>query len=151
MAIISDVFLPPRIKQGGNWVEKQTDGAIVNAYKATRFGSQPPVFNTAAPGTPDAGPVTCSFLSGSPGAFYISVPTVEDYWLGFTVGSVTYWKLYQPPGTGPTGPQGPQGSQGAQGGIGFQGSQGAQGTQGVQGPQGFQGAGDPTEAFFLGG
>lgn len=72
-----------------------TNGAIVYAYKASRFSSEP-ALNGSPPGVygADAGPVTTGTNFGGPGAFVISVPTNEAYYLSFAYNSQTTWKLY---------------------------------------------------------
>lgn len=86
--IISDYF---------NAGSQSPAGAIVSAYLATRFGS-PPAQNASPPGSADAGPVTVPTYGG-PGAFEITVPTVDNYYVGITFSGNTYWKYY-PAGSG---------------------------------------------------
>ena len=81
---IADVFLVNG--QGYN-------GALVSAYKASRFGS-PPIQNQSPSGAPDAGPVTTSTTFGSPGAFQIVLPTNEDYYYVVQYGAQYLWKLH---------------------------------------------------------
>ena len=69
------------------------DAATVQAYKASRFGT-PPTNGTAPPGSPDAGPVTTGPSYGSTGAWQLTVPTDEDYWIALTVSASTSWRFY---------------------------------------------------------
>src|ERR1039458_6911130 len=68
-----------------------TDGAIVYAYKASRFAS-PPAVDTTLLASPDAGPVTTGVSFGGPGAVQIAVPTNEDYYLAFSYNGHIYWQ-----------------------------------------------------------
>ena len=69
------------------------DGATVQAFKASRFGT-PPSNGTAPPGGPDAGPTTTGPSYGSTGAWQLTVPTDEDYWVALTVNAATSWRFY---------------------------------------------------------
>src|ERR1700746_2623436 len=67
-----------------------TNGITVNAYKASRFGS-PPALNAAAPtGSADATAVTGTSF-GATGAWRMTVPTDEDYYVSATYLNVTGW------------------------------------------------------------
>src|ERR1039458_6470904 len=68
-----------------------TDGAIVYAYKASRFAS-PPAVDTTLLASPDAGPVTTGVSFGGPGAVQIAVPTNEDFYLAFSYNGHIYWQ-----------------------------------------------------------
>ena len=69
------------------------NGASVSAWKASSFVGVP-AENSAPPGAADAGPVTSGPLWGAEGAFQITVPTSEDYYVGVTIGGVVGWKFY---------------------------------------------------------
>lgn len=70
------------------------NGAVVNAYKASRFGSVPNE-NAAPPGGgADSGPVTCGPSFGSEGSFQITVPTQEAYYVSATYNNFTSWQFY---------------------------------------------------------
>jgi hypothetical protein len=134
-----------------------TNGAVVNAFKASRFSS-PPTLNTPFPGVVDAGPVTTGPEFGGPGTFAIGTPTNEPYYCSFTYNGQTTYKLYNAADfvDGAQGQISLSGSlDGAfQRGIRFapgvddtdlviksqllSGPKGEQGPQGVQGAQGFQ-------------
>lgn len=69
------------------------NGAIVTAWKASRFGSIPAKGAAAPAGSPDAGPLTTSASFGSDGAYQITVPTTEDYYIQVAYRSEVYWTL----------------------------------------------------------
>lgn len=67
-----------------------TNGAVVDAYKASRFSS-PPALNSLPPaGSPDAATTTAT-AAGSAGAFAIALPTSEDYYISVTFAGETNW------------------------------------------------------------
>lgn len=70
------------------------NGAVVNAYKASRFGGTPAEGAAAPGGGPDADPVTCGPTWGAEGAFKIVVPTQEPYYVGATYSGLTAWMYY---------------------------------------------------------
>lgn len=76
------------------WAGGGKDGAVVDAWLASRFGvapsegSPPPDINPA-----DGGPVTTADAFGGPGAFTIAVPVYADYWLRFQYGGIITWSF----------------------------------------------------------
>ena len=67
------------------------NGAIVDLWAASRFMS-PPQENSSPPsGTPDAGPVTTATTFGGPGAYTLTPPSVQDYYVRVQYGGFTYW------------------------------------------------------------
>jgi hypothetical protein len=67
------------------------DGAIVDAWLATRFPS-PPEMNSQPPaGAPDAGPVTTGINYGGPGAYILTMTLVADYYIRVQYGGNAYW------------------------------------------------------------
>ena len=65
------------------------NGATVNAYRASRFSSEP-ALNASAPGSADATTTTAA-AAGFNGAFQIALPTFENYYISVTYLSNTYW------------------------------------------------------------
>ncbi|MGH3609142.1 MAG: hypothetical protein ACRDRD_13765 [Pseudonocardiaceae bacterium] len=72
------------------------NGATVNAWKASRFSGVPAENASPPVGTADAGPVTSGTVFGGEGAFQITVPTYEPYYLQITIGAATGWRLTVP-------------------------------------------------------
>jgi hypothetical protein len=75
------------------WAGGGKNGAIVDLWAQSRFGS-PPQENSAPPDPdpPDAGPVTTGINFGGPGAYTIStIPSVQDYYLRIQYGGNSYW------------------------------------------------------------
>jgi hypothetical protein len=73
------------------WAGGGKGGAIVDLWAQSRFGS-PPAENAAPPsGSPDGGPVTTGTAYGSPGAFTVTVTTIQDYYLRVQYGGQSYW------------------------------------------------------------
>jgi hypothetical protein len=71
-----------------------TNGVSVSAYKASRFGT-PPAFGTAVPGGgADAGPVVSDDAFGGHGAFTITLPTDEPYYVVSSTALGTVWSYY---------------------------------------------------------
>ena len=67
------------------------NGAVVDAWLASRFGAAP-AENAAPPsGVADAGPVTTSTTFGGPGAYTLTLPSVNDYYVRVQYGGNSYW------------------------------------------------------------
>lgn len=66
------------------------NGITVNAYKASRFAS-PPQFNSAPPSGAVDGAAVSGQSAGGAGAYRISVPTEEDYYVVALIGAVLAW------------------------------------------------------------
>jgi hypothetical protein len=80
-------------KQGFfGWAGGGKNGAIVNAYAATRFGSLPQL-DSPPPDTnpPDGGPISTDNSFGGPGAFLMPLQVVQDYWFSFDYGGIRTW------------------------------------------------------------
>lgn len=83
-----------RAVQNGVWVP--TDGLVCQAFKETWF-TNPPVPTDPLPngGVPDGGPVNSGSAFGALGAFQISVPTDENYYIACQTGDdvpITTWE-----------------------------------------------------------
>lgn len=70
-----------------------TNGATVLAYKRARFGAFPAADTLPPSGTADAGPVTTGVQYGAPGAYAITLPTNEDYYIVVEYLGSHYWYL----------------------------------------------------------
>jgi virginiamycin B lyase len=68
-------------------------GAVVYAWKSSRFGGIPAQGDAPPGGSPDGGPITVGSTFGGPGAFQLHVPDVEDYYVQAVYSGVNYWKL----------------------------------------------------------
>jgi hypothetical protein len=67
------------------------NGAVVDLWLASRFGS-PPAYNAAPPsGAPDAGPVTSSSTFGAPGGWQITGVADGSFYVRVTYASNVYW------------------------------------------------------------
>lgn len=69
------------------------NGVNVYAWKASRFVGTPAYAALPPSGVADAGPVVTGTAFGSAGAFVISTPTNEFYYLQFVYNGANYWQL----------------------------------------------------------
>lgn len=70
------------------------DGAIVDMWMASRFGSAPAQDTAPPSGSPDAGPVTTGVNFGGPGAYTVTgIATLSDYYIRAQYGGHAYWTL----------------------------------------------------------
>lgn len=69
------------------------NGALVDAWLASRFVT-PPAENTLPPsGTADAGVATTGINYGGPGAYSLTLPSVADYYIRVQYAGNSYWTL----------------------------------------------------------
>ena len=74
------------------WAGGGKNGAIVDMWAASRFATAPGLNSTTPDGNPpDAGPVTTGTSFGGPGAFRLTVPSVQDYYVRVQYGGAVYW------------------------------------------------------------
>lgn len=68
-----------------------TSGMVVSAYKASRFGSLPVAYDTAAPGGAADATATSGNTFGGIGQVVLTVPTFEEYWISMPSGGHVAW------------------------------------------------------------
>lgn len=74
-------------------------GAVITAWKVTRFGTAPEETSAPPSGTPDGGPVASSVTFGCAGAWHLTVTAVTTYWVSAVINNIRYWALYPVNGT----------------------------------------------------
>ena len=81
-------------KQGYfSWAGGGKNGAVVDAWLASRFTSFPAEDATPPSGTPDAGPVTTAITDGGPGSYLLTLPEVADYYIRAQYSGHSYWAV----------------------------------------------------------
>ena len=69
------------------------NGATVDAWLASRFSGTPAENASPPSGSADAGPVTTGVTYGGPGAYTLTLPSVNDYYVRVQYGGNAYWTL----------------------------------------------------------
>lgn len=69
-------------------------GAVVTAYKSSRFGANPAETTAPPSGTPTGGPVTTATSYGCAGGWQVTVTTVTTYWVSVVFNEKRYWAFY---------------------------------------------------------
>ena len=69
------------------------NGAVVDAWLASRFVGAPAEDSSPPTGTADAGPVTTTIAFGGPGSYLLTMPSAADYYIRIQYGNHAYWSF----------------------------------------------------------
>jgi len=83
--------MPARVS--GTVVVGTAANAVVKAWLASRFTTDPQYDTSLPAGAPDAGPINTGVGAGSEGAWVLTLPTAADYWISAEFNGHIAWEL----------------------------------------------------------